>query len=200
MNPTALIADDEPLLREILEARLAAAWPELQILAMAEDGLQATELALTHAPDIMFLDIKMPGINGLDLLEKIREQKKELLVVIMTAEASMKNAVEAMKRGAYDYITKPFNRDELRLTVAKALQLVAAGHAGAAHAAAIAGAHDLVAAGRQRRNLGRAVDARSHAANPHGLQALTAAQAIEASTMPRHSHGASRCASARLAA
>jgi len=63
--------------------------------------------------DLAILDIKMPGISGLDLLDRVRELKSDLLVVIMTAEASMKNAVEAMKRGAYDYITKPFNNDEV---------------------------------------------------------------------------------------
>jgi two-component system nitrogen regulation response regulator GlnG len=62
----------------------------------------------------------MPGINGLDLLDRVRELKSELLVVIMTAEASMKNAVEAMKRGAYDYITKPFDLDVIDAIIEKA--------------------------------------------------------------------------------
>jgi two-component system nitrogen regulation response regulator GlnG len=62
----------------------------------------------------------MPGINGLDLLDKVREFKSDLLVVIMTADAGMKNAVEAMKRGAYDYLTKPFDLDVMDAIVEKA--------------------------------------------------------------------------------
>ena len=69
--------------------------------------------------DLAILDIKMPGLSGLELLDRVRELKSDLLVVIMTAEASMKNAVEAMKRGAYDYITKPFDLDVIDAIVEK---------------------------------------------------------------------------------
>ena len=69
--------------------------------------------------DLAVLDIKMPGISGLDLLSRIQEENPGLLVIIMTAESTMKNAVEAMKRGAYDYITKPFDLDALDAIILK---------------------------------------------------------------------------------
>jgi two-component system nitrogen regulation response regulator GlnG len=89
---------------------------------LAPDGRQALELIKDNSYDLAILDIKMPGINGLDLLDKVRELKSDLLVVIMTAEASMKNAVEAMKRGAYDYITKPFDLDVIDAIIEKVVR------------------------------------------------------------------------------
>jgi two-component system nitrogen regulation response regulator GlnG len=86
---------------------------------LAVDGRQALSMIQDNSYDLAILDIKMPGITGLDLLDKVRELKKDLLVVIMTAEASMKNAVEAMKRGAYDYITKPFDLDVIDAIIEK---------------------------------------------------------------------------------
>ena len=65
MNPTALIADDEPLLREILVARLAKAWPALQVVAQARNGQQAVELFEAHQPNVCFLDVHMPGLSGI---------------------------------------------------------------------------------------------------------------------------------------
>ena len=103
-----LVADDEESMRWVLSKALKRKGFSVDL---AIDGRQALSMIQDGSYDLAILDIKMPGINGLDLLDKIREQKKDLLVVIMTAEASMKNAVEAMKRGAYDYITKPFDLD-----------------------------------------------------------------------------------------
>jgi two-component system nitrogen regulation response regulator GlnG len=86
---------------------------------LAADGEQALGMIQTGSYDLAILDIKMPGISGLDLLDRVRDLKSDLLVVIMTAEASMKNAVEAMKRGAYDYLTKPFDLDVIDAIVEK---------------------------------------------------------------------------------
>jgi len=86
---------------------------------LANDGRQALAMIQENSYDLAILDIKMPGISGLDLLDRVRELKSDLLVVIMTAEASMKNAVEAMKRGAYDYITKPFDLDVIDAIIEK---------------------------------------------------------------------------------
>ncbi len=66
-HPTAVIAEDEPVLARTLTRLLEQAWPELRIIGVAEDGLQATELTLAKAPDVVFLDIKMPGRNGIDV-------------------------------------------------------------------------------------------------------------------------------------
>lgn len=103
-----LIADDEESMRWVLSKAFQRKGCDVDV---ASDGQQALGLIRSNSYDLALLDIKMPGMNGLDLLDKIREMKNDLLVVIMTAEASMKNAIEAMKRGAYDYITKPFDLD-----------------------------------------------------------------------------------------
>ena len=103
-----LVADDEESMRWVLSKALKR---KGYTVDLAHDGRQALALIQDNSYDLAILDIKMPGISGLDLLDRVRELKSDLLVVIMTAEASMKNAVEAMKRGAYDYITKPFDLD-----------------------------------------------------------------------------------------
>ena len=76
-----------------------------------------------QAPDLVITDMKMSGVSGLDVLHTIKKQSPETLVIIITAFATVDKAVEAMKLGAYDYITKPINRDELKLVVEKALQV-----------------------------------------------------------------------------
>ena len=111
-----LVADDEESMRWVLSKALKRKGFSVDL---AVDGRQALSMIQDNGYDLAIFDIKMPGISGLDLLDKIREQKKELLVVIMTAEASMKNAVEAMKRGAYDYITKPFDLDVIDAIIEK---------------------------------------------------------------------------------
>jgi len=111
-----LVADDEESMRWVLSKALKRKGFTVDL---AHDGRQALSMIQDGCYDLAILDIKMPGINGLDLLDRIREMKSDLLVVIMTAEASMKNAVEAMKRGAYDYITKPFDLDVIDAIVEK---------------------------------------------------------------------------------
>ncbi len=111
-----LVADDEESMRWVLSKALKRRGFNVDL---ADDGRQALALIQENSYDLAILDIKMPGMSGLDLLDRIREMKGDLLVVIMTAEASMKNAVEAMKRGAYDYITKPFDLDVIDAIVEK---------------------------------------------------------------------------------
>ena len=111
-----LVADDEESMRWVLSKALKR---KGFMVDLANDGRQAMALIQENSYDLAILDIKMPGMSGLDLLERIREMKNDLLVVIMTAEASMKNAVEAMRRGAYDYITKPFDLDVIDAIVEK---------------------------------------------------------------------------------
>jgi two-component system nitrogen regulation response regulator GlnG len=111
-----LVADDEESMRWVLSKALKRKGFTVDL---ADDGRQALALIQENSYDLAILDIKMPGMSGLDLLDRIREMKSDLLVVIMTAEASMKNAVEAMKRGAYDYITKPFDLDVIDAIVEK---------------------------------------------------------------------------------
>jgi DNA-binding LytR/AlgR family response regulator len=112
MNPTALIADDEPLLREVLESRLAAAWPELRIVAQARNGRQAIELFEQHQPAICFLDVHMPGLSG---VEVARHVGKRAHLVFVTAFDQY--ALEAFQHGVLDYLVKPVTAARLTETV-----------------------------------------------------------------------------------
>jgi two-component system, NtrC family, nitrogen regulation response regulator GlnG len=111
-----LVADDEESMRWVLSKALKRKGFSVDL---AKDGDEALGMIQKNAYDLAILDIKMPGMTGLDLLDRVRELKNDLLVVIMTAEASMKNAIEAMKRGAYDYITKPFDLDIIDAIIEK---------------------------------------------------------------------------------
>ena len=112
MNPTALIADDEPLLRELLEARLAKAWPELQIVAQARNGRQAVELFEQLKPQICFLDVHMPGLSG---VEAARAIGRRAHLVFVTAYDQY--ALEAFEHGVLDYLVKPVTPARLAETV-----------------------------------------------------------------------------------
>jgi two-component system NtrC family response regulator len=119
MKPTILIIDDDTSLRRVLEYNLQEAGYAVGTAASGEEGLQMFDEV---SPALVITDMKMPGMDGMKVLKVIKERAPETLVIMITAFGTVDIAVEAMKAGAYDYITKPFNRDELRLTVAKALQ------------------------------------------------------------------------------
>ncbi|MEX2199630.1 MAG: LytTR family DNA-binding domain-containing protein [Burkholderiales bacterium] len=106
--PTAVIAEDEPVLRAQLRELLGAVWPELRIVAIAEDGGQAVEALREHAPDVLFLDIQMPGLSG---LEVARQASNRHHVVFVTAYHQY--AVAAFEEGAVDYVMKPLNAERL---------------------------------------------------------------------------------------
>ena len=110
----AVIADDERLMREQLRARLAEVWPELQIVAEAKNGREAVEAVTTHRPDLAFLDIRMPGMTG---VEAAREIGDACHIVFITAYSEY--AVEAFEQGAVDYVLKPADSERLALTVAR---------------------------------------------------------------------------------
>jgi len=111
-----IVADDEESMRWVLSKALRKKGFTVDL---AKDGDEALKLVQENNYDLAIFDIKMPGISGLELLDRVRELKSDIMMVIMTAEASMKNAVEAMKRGAYDYITKPFDLDVIDAIVEK---------------------------------------------------------------------------------
>lgn len=119
--PTALIADDEALLAEYLQARLAALWPELAIAGVAANGLDALRLIDEAGPDIVFLDIKMPGLNGLEVARRLDPKTR---IVFVTAYDQY--AVEAFEREAADYLLKPVSDERLAITVARIKQQIAA--------------------------------------------------------------------------
>jgi len=112
-----LVADDEESIRWVLSKSLTKQGYQVDL---AKDGKEALLMSRKQSYDLAVLDIKMPGITGLELLSKFQEECPRALIVIMTAESSMKNAVEAMKRGAYDYLTKPFDLDALDAIIFKA--------------------------------------------------------------------------------
>jgi DNA-binding LytR/AlgR family response regulator len=120
-RPSALIAEDEPVLARTLSRLLGEEWPELKVIAVAEDGLSAIELALEHAPDIMFLDIKMPGKTGLEVAEVVADDwpgdKAEPLFVFVTAYDEF--AIAAFERSAVDYLLKPVTAERLNSCVAR---------------------------------------------------------------------------------
>jgi DNA-binding LytR/AlgR family response regulator len=115
----AVIAEDEPVLRQELRETLARLWPELEICAEAEDGIEAAHALEAHAPDILFLDIEMPGMNG---LEVARQASGRCHVAFVTAYE--KYAVDAFEEGAIDYVMKPFSAARLATTVARLRQKI----------------------------------------------------------------------------
>jgi two-component system, NtrC family, nitrogen regulation response regulator GlnG len=118
---TVLIADDDPGIRLILHHRLEAAGYHVE---EAADSPSALEALLSNRHDVALLDIMMPGIGGLEVLSAAREQTSRTLIIVITAASTMNNAVEAMKRGAHDYLTKPFeNLDLVAAAVARAVEV-----------------------------------------------------------------------------
>jgi DNA-binding LytR/AlgR family response regulator len=116
-RPTALIADDEPLLREALARLLASAWPELQVVAQARNGREAIELFDQHHPDVCFLDVQMPGKTGVEAAQHIGARAHLVFVT-----AFDQYAVQAFAQGALDYLVKPVEPARLAETVQRLQQ------------------------------------------------------------------------------
>jgi DNA-binding LytR/AlgR family response regulator len=112
--PTAILADDERLMREQLRARLAEVWPELQILAEAKNGEEAVVAVREQRPDLAFLDIRMPGMSGIEAARAIGDACH---VVFITAYNEY--AVDAFEQGAVDYVLKPAERERLEITAGR---------------------------------------------------------------------------------
>ncbi len=137
MAAKILIIDDDTSLRRVLEYNLQEEGYEVLTAADGETGLRlfgeqspdldgeaGLRLFGEQSPDLVITDLKMPGISGFQVLERIKGESPQTLVIVITAFGAIDNAVEAMKLGAYDYITKPFNRDALKLAVKKALAML----------------------------------------------------------------------------
>jgi DNA-binding NtrC family response regulator len=114
-----LVVDDEPNLRRVLSAQLARDGYDVHT---AEDGEQALQILQEHHIDLVITDLRMPKIDGMELLRRAVAMDDELPVVMITAHGTVDNAVEALKTGAFDYITKPFDQSEVRTIVRKALK------------------------------------------------------------------------------
>jgi DNA-binding LytR/AlgR family response regulator len=121
----AILADDERLMRDQLRLRLAEVWPELQIVAEAKNGAEAVELVAHHQPDVAFLDIRMPGMTGIEAATEITVLPgNRTQLVFVTAYDEY--AVAAFERGAIDYVLKPAQAQRLAATVARVQQRLTA--------------------------------------------------------------------------
>jgi DNA-binding LytR/AlgR family response regulator len=141
-NPStrAVLADDERLMREQLRARLAEVWPELHIVAEAKNGTEAVQQVQQHRPDVVFLDIRMPGLNGVEAARQIAQlpppenqgpgEEDPWLPEIVFITAYDQYAVEAFEQGVADYVLKPAERDRLALTVQRIQKRLAARYSG----------------------------------------------------------------------
>ncbi len=113
-----LVVDDDASMRRVIEFTLA----EHYQVRVAENGTQALESLATGPVDLVITDVRMPSMDGMELLRRVRQDFPEVVVILLTAYGSIDAAVEAVKSGAYDYLTKPFNPEELKLVVSKALE------------------------------------------------------------------------------
>jgi DNA-binding LytR/AlgR family response regulator len=128
-GPRAILADDERLMRDQLRSRLAEVWPELQIVAEARNGLEAVELTQQHRPDVVFLDIRMPGLTGVEAARQIMQLDvgpDEWLPEIVFITAYDQYAVEAFEQGVADYVLKPADAQRLALSTQRIRQRLAA--------------------------------------------------------------------------
>src|SRR6187455_785476 len=114
-----LVVDDEPNLRRVLSAQLERDGYDVHT---AEDGEQALALLRDHHIDLVITDLRMPRVDGMELLRRVAKFEEPAPVVMITAHGTVDTAVEALKTGAFDYITKPFDQDEVRTIVKKALR------------------------------------------------------------------------------
>ncbi len=114
-----LVIDDEEIMREILDALLTREGYDVRLTASGEEGL---ELAKNTAFDAAIVDVMMPGMDGITVLDELKKLDDELPVLMITAFASVETAISAMKRGAFDYITKPFKNDEVMVVVRNAVE------------------------------------------------------------------------------
>jgi DNA-binding LytR/AlgR family response regulator len=145
--PRAVLADDEPLLRAELCEMLARVWPALQVVAQVGDGRAAVAAALEHKPDVVFLDVSMPRLDGMAAAQQLRQQGFAGDIVFVTAYDQY--AVPAFAQRAIDYLVKPLEEDRLRDTVTRLQQRLAAprgGGAGEASAAMLKELQQTVAA------------------------------------------------------
>ncbi len=114
---TILVADDDPVIRKLFKSRISDGGYEVTVAA---DGTEAAELLNTLSFDVVITDLVMPGeIDGIELLKKAKEKSRDIAVIVITAHSSVDTAVDAMKKGAEDYLEKPINFDELFLRLEK---------------------------------------------------------------------------------
>lgn len=132
-RPTALIAEDEPLLAQALQAELVSAWPELQVLDVVGDGASAVAQALARQPDVLFFDVRMPGQSGLDAATQLADEwpQNQPFPALVFVTAYDQYAMQAFDAQAVDYLLKPVEPARLQKTVARVQQALAGRSQGA---------------------------------------------------------------------
>ncbi|MES2105334.1 MAG: LytTR family DNA-binding domain-containing protein [Pseudomonadota bacterium] len=130
-----VVAEDEALLRDSLLQMLAEVWPELDVVAACDDGGAALEAIAEHQPDVVFLDIRMPGLSGLEVAAAMAEASPRSQIVFVTAYNQY--AIDAFEKGAVDYLLKPIEKDRLAATVQRLQARAASGRPDAAALAAL---------------------------------------------------------------
>ena len=130
-HPTALIAEDEPLLAQALQAELARAWPALDVVAVAGDGASAVQQALQRLPDVLFFDVRMPALSGLDAAARLADEwphhgpDARPFPTLVFVTAYDQYAVQAFETQAVDYLLKPVEPARLQKTIARVQQALA---------------------------------------------------------------------------
>jgi len=119
MSDKILVVDDDPLIRKMLSTALKKSGYEVTAV---EDAEEALRIFSANSIDLVLLDIVMPKIDGLELLSLLKKKREDLIIIMMTGYPKIETSVQAIKNGAYDYITKPFSIDEIRFSVRKALE------------------------------------------------------------------------------
>jgi len=114
------LIDDDALIVSILSRTLKK--ENYEIFSESEEFGDVVNAILTYAPDVVLLDIRLPGTNGIDILRKIRESNTDIQVIMVTSDETAETAVTCMKLGAADYLTKPFNIDEVKIVVANVIR------------------------------------------------------------------------------
>jgi len=125
MPASIYVADDEPALRNALVKRLSQNQHQVQAFKSGDELLAAVEQSLPNLPDLILLDLKMPGRTGLETLEALRAKAKDALVIVLTSYGTVEEAVEAMKLGAYDFVIKTVDLQLVEPVVNRALEYLA---------------------------------------------------------------------------
>lgn len=146
--PTALIADDEPHLAEYLRTRLAAVWPELRVVAVVSNGPDAARAIAEHAPDVAFLDIRMPGATGLEVARELSGARRPRVVFVTAFD---RYAIDAFEADAVDYLLKPVTDERLQRATDKLKAGLAANQPMPEMASLLAQLSQQLAANAQRR-------------------------------------------------
>ncbi|MFZ6644827.1 LytR/AlgR family response regulator transcription factor [Undibacterium sp. TJN25] len=133
--PKCVVAEDEALLRDSLLQLLSEVWPQLDVVAACDDGGAALEAIAEHQPDVVFLDIRMPGLSGLEVAAAMAEASPQSQIVFVTAYNQY--AIDAFEKGAVDYLLKPIEKDRLAATVQRLQKRAAAGTTDASALAAL---------------------------------------------------------------